>query len=348
MACATSTSTPDIVAVRAAIFPTDNGDGQILIFGNTRPDAIDDPTQRSEIGRINCRTPTETRPHTAHPRLNAAIFGQAFLGDGRLLLAGGTPDVSGAGLAKNRLVAGGERRKCETCTATSSFADAADLKPDRDGRGEVRGERQLTLCTLGTGEILALDGTSGREPGAERYQPLADRWVQLPKARRQPSDANRRLHCHLLADGDVFIASPFVNNSYCTKLDPWTGIAHPQAEYLPDPGYWDGSLPSVLLPLVPGNNYTPRILLCGQHPSQLLDFNYPSWHWQSVPRTGAMASTRRLGSCATLLPTGQVLLTGGTAAASSQPELYDPPFNAACQQHDYGVGSWKTLQGAAT
>ncbi|KAK3936972.1 hypothetical protein QBC46DRAFT_417519 [Diplogelasinospora grovesii] len=332
MPCPTTTSTLDVPAVLAAVFPVDSGDGQILVVGKRCADAVNNPMQSSEIRAVNCRQPTETRLQAACSRWNVGGCGQAFLGDGRLLLAGAAADGSEPGLG---------HRKCASYTATStSFTETANLGQNEEADG---GEKRLTLCTLGTGELLALDGACGKS-GAERYQPLTDRWVQLPKGCPQSSTGDRHLRCHLLPDGDLFIPSPFASNGYCTRMDPWTGAAQTAAVYLPDPGYWAGDLPSVLLPLVPGNNYMPRILVCGQYPSQLLDFNYPTWHWQAVPRAGPMAMVRRPGSCATLLPTGQVLLTGGKAAVPTQTELYHPPFNAATQSHNYGTGSWETLQ----
>src|SRR5690348_6196500 len=101
--------------VRAAVFPTENGDGRILLVGN-------------ELRTVNCRQPTETHPNVARLPWGADGCGQALLSDGRLFLAGGAVDVTEPepGFASD--LAARQHRKCATCTPTGgSVTEAANL-----------------------------------------------------------------------------------------------------------------------------------------------------------------------------------------------------------------------------
>jgi hypothetical protein len=57
---------------------------------------------------------------------------------------------------------------------------------------------------------------------------------------------------------------------------------------LPDPAYHDFNCPSVLLPLVPDDNYRPRVLLAGGARSQLIDLGQADSNWVDVPRLSAV------------------------------------------------------------
>jgi hypothetical protein len=131
--------------------------------------------------------------------------------------------------------------------------------------------------------------------------------------------------------------------------------------YIIDDGYWSYAFPSVLLPLVPADNYQAHVLLCGKTPSQLLDFGKQNLGWQTVPRDSVMENVFRRNACATLLPTGQVLLTGGAhefggnpntnydqISTGAKPEIYHTPLDAVNKTYAPGVGSWETLNDPAT
>ncbi|KAF7180593.1 hypothetical protein CNMCM7691_009884 [Aspergillus felis] len=155
------------------------------------------------------------------------------------------------------------------------------MVPQPLAAGTGGGRWYPTLCTLGTGEILALEGHPGGDdtrhanPTPERYQPLANSWVELP-AIGEPCSGVPLLYprSHLLNDGDVFISSEIPNYNTNIKVNPYTG-AVVKLGSLPDDGppdtksYWSYHLPSVLLPLVPRDGYQARILLCGTNRQSL-------------------------------------------------------------------------------
>lgn len=91
---------------------------------------------------------------------------------------------------------------------------------------------------------------------------------------------------------------------------------------------------SVLLPLLPPL-YRPRVLACNSDDPTAFRIDVddtPTWVPTSM-RTGSAAGRWRANACATLLPTGQVLVTGGWPGnagaddpdeATLEPELYTP------------------------
>ena len=170
---------------------------------------------------------------------------------------------------------------------------------------------------------------------------------------------------HVLNDGDVFVSSeiPYYKNNI--KFNPWTGDVQ-ELGPLPDKPYCDFSFPSILLPLVAADGYQARILLCGGSRSQLFDFGNQTAKWQTVPRDITMENVFRVHACATLLPTGHVIMTGGAYAipqanttvfdqpaifdqisTGNKPELYYTPLDVVTKKYKPGVGAWRTLDDPA-
>ena len=76
--------------------------------------------------------------------------------------------------------------------------------------------------------------------------------------------------------------------------------------------------------------------------------------WEAKPnRQGSAAGKRRANACAVLLPTGQVLLSGGVipnpqpTVPVNEPELYTPDINWNKGEFT-GPGSWATINEPAT
>jgi triacylglycerol esterase/lipase EstA (alpha/beta hydrolase family) len=242
--------------------------------------------------------------------------------------------------------------------AIGAFTNVADMGPE-PGHGQAGGGRWYpTLCTLPTGEVLAFQGhpkgddTRHSNNTPERYHP-SDRWVGLPPI-GDTSDPIVYPRLHLLNDGNVFVSSLVNGFNGNLRFNPFNGGAQVIAP-LPDPDYLGFACASVLLPLVPADGYRPRVLLCGGLRSQILDLGNLGAGWQVVPRNGTTANLPRYRASATLLPTGDVLLTGGTRIPdpSSQdgvmePELYTTPLNRQQGTYTNSPGRWDTINEPAT
>lgn len=90
-------SSGDVVAIHAALIPTKNGDGEILLFGGDNHDLAaarlgegGDTRQFDHTRRFNCRHPNQALDYVHSPAFDIFCCGHAFLGDERFLIAGGT------------------------------------------------------------------------------------------------------------------------------------------------------------------------------------------------------------------------------------------------------------------
>jgi hypothetical protein len=152
---------------------------------------------------------------------------------------------------------------------------------------------------------------------------------------------------HLLPTGHVFYSAP---SSATIDFNPtnqtWTLVAWTTYPGPNDPNGERIYGTSVLLPLTPQNNYSPKVMILGgDNPAtdttELIDLskggaqlsaacpNYaPCW----VP--GPKMAQARVEMEATILPNGKVLVDGGSAkdedasTASTKAEIYDPATNS--------------------
>jgi hypothetical protein len=134
---------------------------------------------------------------------------------------------------------------------------------------------------------------------------------------------------HLLPDGRLFYTGPSVTAKfYDLTAKTWTNCCTTNF------GLKRTQSTSVMLPLRPGNSYKPRIVIMGGSSSEdttpatntteTVDpwVKTPKWAW------GPNMSQPRIHPNATILPTGDVLVTGGeqwsedTTTASLNAELY--------------------------
>lgn len=260
---------------------------------------------------------------TVDQELDGDLFcaGHSFLGDGRLVVAGGTHRYDWG--VPNRL------RTSPLRYLAKPFAGLEqtylfDPKDENWTRAEdMRAGRWYpTLVTLGDGRVLAVAGfTKGFPWYAQRKIEIfshdegwsclegADRWLPLyPRL-------------HLLPGGCIFYSGsynthyvfPFFIKAFPTALldletRRWTTIGPPQ-------GVKRQEGASVLLPLRPPS-YRPRVLLVGggagkeaeaTNTAEIIDLSAPCPQWR------ATASMRhaRFYTYAVLLPDGNVLVLGG-------------------------------------
>ena len=355
-------SSDDVVAIHAVLIPTANGDGEILLVGGDDHDRAANVAGRFDHSRrFNCRHPDSALIYVQSPNVDLFCCGHCYLGDGRVVFAGGTttfpPQSEGI---HSHIHFEGHRQAFLYEVASGHFTEIASmgLEPGTRGGG---GRWYPTLCTLSTGEVLVMaghpagDDTRHNNNRPERYQPLANRWVMLPAiGPDDPPSPDVLPRMHVLRNGQVFVSSALQGNSRCIAIDAWKGTKHEVCD-LPDGAYRGYGCPSVLLPLTPADGYRPRILLCGGVTSQVIDLGAANPPWTTVPRSGATAGRARNNACATILPTGDVLMTGGADPANDQsgimqPELYSTPTNHAHGIPSYvaGSGSWVTINEPAT
>src|SRR3989442_863864 len=208
--------------------------------------------------------------------------GHDFLSDGRLLVAGGHID-DGLGLPNTNLFD----------PATGSW---------QVGPPMAKGRWYPTNTMLANGEVLTLAGTD--ESGID--VPIPEIWDGTTW--RQLTGASQPLPYYprsfLAPDGRVFYAGEDQQSRYLdvTGSGSWTDApvrTFPSRDYGSAVMYAPGKI------LYAGGGEPPT------NTAEIIDLNDPTPAWRS---TRSMAFARRQMN-ATVLPTGEVLVTGGTSGA---------------------------------
>lgn len=148
----------------------------------------------------------------------------------------------------------------------------------------------------------------------------------------------------LLNDGRLFCHSGIPNIGGSFAVDTTTSDVEEISD-LPDPAYQGYDYPSVLLPLLPSDNYRMRLVLCGTTPCQYLELDVAlQGHlrsWRTLSRDITFVGVTRVHSNATLLPDGRIVLTGGAQqgndllSTGNNPEIFTPSIGI-----QDGVSSW--------
>lgn len=360
----------EVVAIHAALLAT-SGKGDVLYFG----DWVD--VTDTSAGPTHCRIYHMGPPQTVEtfapasiPTTNAFCGGQAFMAGGVLLVAGGTVRRPLANDPHAHDALGhwdGERACWVYRPDLKRWLRAADLN-FQPGSTKGGGRWYPTLVTLGDGQVFAAGGHPSNlddyfspigGPGQrhnnntpERYSQTSGAWTLITSAvtalNAEWTDAYPRFR--LLPNGLLFTSTEGMGAKSC--FDPvagqWSG---PDVDRTALPAdYRRGSATtSVLLPLLPPA-YGARVLATNSAhaTSFLIDLDAAMPLWQAAPnRQGSAAGKQRDDACAVLLPTGQVLVTGGTipgmpAVPVNEPELYTPDIDWSTGQFT-GPGSWATL-----
>ena len=241
----------------------------------------------------------------------AVIFcsGHSFLADGRLLISGGNndPKVALNGIADNTIFS----------PATQSWSRSTAMR---------RGRWYPTNTTLANGEVVIMSGKDAagvlvREPevwSSGTLRVLSTAGLSVPLYPRT----------FLAPNGKVFMAGEATVTRY---LDPtgtgsWTTVAsrlYGQRDYGAAVMYDAGKI------LYVGGGRTTNT-------AEIIDLNSaaPVWRW-----TGSMAFRRRHLN-ATVLPTGEVLVTGGSSGVTFNDVT--APVHAA-EMWNPATGLWRTL-----
>ena len=237
--------------------------------------------------------------------------GMVTLPDGRAFINGGTIHYDPFFGAPNTTIFD---------PASNSFTDAPDM---------AHGRWYPTVLTLSDGRMMTFSGTdeTGRTNAAVEIYTPGQGWSPEYVA---PWVPDLYPWLFLLPNGKVFYAGAIPTSAmFDPSTHTWTtGIAN--ANYAGVRQY--GS--SVLLPLLPSNNYDPKVMILGGgDPSTAttetidLGTNPPVWQW------GPEMSQPRIEMDAVILPNQKVLALGGSyrnedaTTASLNADLYDPASN---------------------
>lgn len=342
----------ELIAVHAALLPT-GAAGQVVYFGDwsswpgkTRTRILD-----LQTGAIT------SLPDSALATSNLFCAGQAFLADGRLLVAGGrigAGSTPGEGHIHEAHEVG--EHACwlfNPRAGTWTMAAPLHFQPGSNSQGG--GRWYPTLVTLGSGEVFAAGGHpadddtfEGRHNNhtPERYAPTGNEWTLIAEGAERTSAAfippggyrDGYPRYHLTKEGTLFCDTYGLHPGLLTvgprAYQPYAG-SWTQPETFPPPNDyygWGSAGTSVLLPLLPSDGYRPRVLAANGLQACRIDLAASQPMWGEVPpRVGDSSGLHRDHGYAVLLPTGQVALVGGvqdartpSAEPAFQPELYDP------------------------
>ncbi len=273
--------------------------------------------------------------------------GMSIMQDGRVLINGGTKaygalavvgvqgDVPFLGLPNASIFD----------PSTESFVDVA---PTAHGRWyptvtEMNDGRMMT-----TGGLNDTDGNYNNTTEMWDGQAWGAEIAGNPNIPNFPSFAFPLYpRMHLLPTGHVFYSAP---SSATLDFNPtsqtWTLVAWTIYPGLQDPNGERTYGTSVLLPLTPQNNYSPKVMIMGgdnpaTNTTELIDLSPAGAQVSAACPTyapcwvqGPNMAQARVEMEATILPNGKVLVDGGSAqdedasTASMKAEIYDPATNS--------------------
>ncbi len=359
-----------ILAIHAALVPT-GPQGEVVLFGGDehweaqQESAGGDKWKKTRVYDVA----THQLLNVPIPSPDSDVFcsHHAFAADGRLLIVGGTSkwpqsgDAHAHGLdflghARCWLYKPRARKWVETSRLNRNPAQADN--PNTGGRWYPG------CVTLGNGDVFACFGHlqqgdyRHRNTLPERFNLAANAWVNGPKTMADPIEptVGNPVDPHhgirflmfarvfTLSDGRLFFATPMPvdfatatteeGGYFSTRYDPVSGDYTGNKIQQPGPvGYLDWSRPAVMLPLLPAEDYRPRVLFCGETEALKIDLGDPNAQWQPTsPRAASVAALTRANSNAAILPTGEVCLVGGVNVVSpeqgvQQAEIYTPAID---------------------
>jgi hypothetical protein len=203
----------------------------------------------------------------------------------------------------------------------NTFSNAQDM---------AHGRWYPTVLTLGDGRVMAFSGdndTNGGTNTAVEFYTIGSGWSTESIASWTP-DLYPRIH--LLPSGEVFYSgAQTVSKLFDPSTQTWNrNVA--TTNYGNSRTYGT----SVLLPLAPGENPDPKVIIMGGHSpatntTEIIDMGAPTPKWVYGPNM----SQARIEMNAVILPDGKVLAVGGstndedTSTASYNADLYDSVSN---------------------
>jgi hypothetical protein len=238
--------------------------------------------------------------------------------NGMVVLPDGRPFVMGGTLQYDPFH--GELNTATYDPTTNTFTNQQTM---------AHGRWYPTGTVLGDGRTMIFSGlneTGGTNTSVEFYS-ASSGWSAAFAAPWTPPLYPRM---HVLPNGNVFYSGATTGSSiFNPSTHTWTtNVAF--TNYSGTRTY--GS--SVLFPLTPANNYTPKVIIMGggnpsTNTTETIDLSVATPKWVNGPNM----SQPRIEMNATLLPSGKILALGGslndedTNTASLNADLYDPATN---------------------
>ena len=238
--------------------------------------------------------------------------------NGMVVLPDGRPFVMGGTLQYDPFH--GELSTATYDPATNTFTNQQAM---------AHGRWYPTGTVLGDGRTMVFSGlteTGSTNTSVEFYS-ASSGWSAAFAAPWMPPLYPR---LHVLPNGNVFYSGSTTGSSlFNPSTHTWTtNIAF--TNYSGTRTYGT----SVLFPLTPANNYTPKVIIMGggnpsTNTSEIIDLSAATPRWANGPNM----SQPRIEMNATILPSGKILALGGslndedTATASLNADLYDPASN---------------------
>jgi hypothetical protein len=298
---------PD-VAVHAHVLPT----GKVIWWPAF--DQGDNPTLWDPSANTNTAAPQEGN--------NIFCSGNAFLPDGRLLVAGGHIN-NYVGLPKARTY--------------NPFTNAWTQLPDMNN-----GRWYPTNTTLPSGDVLVVSGWIDTTQGVN-VEPQV--WQAATASWRNLSTAHLALPFYpfmfVAPNGKVFSAGPSQTTRYLdvSGTGAWSSVANNKygdRNWGSPVMYDDGKV--MLAGGSPCGFYDTSCSTLPTATAEIIDLttSTPAWKY-----TGSMALGRKLHN-ATLLPDGKVLVTGGTQGSEDPNTNSSNPAYAA-EMWDPATGTWSTM-----
>jgi hypothetical protein len=199
-------SSGDVVAIHAALVATDNGDGEVILFGGDNHGITAARNHNLDhSARFNCRHPDRAVLKVGSPPFDVFCCGHALSGDGRLLLAGGTEEFPADAIGPHHeRHFDGHRHAAAYVPGSSKFIVLHDMQAEPDHGGSGGGRWYPTLCTLASGDVYAFQGhplgtdTRHGNNTPECYRLNTGDWTILPPVGDVSSDPILYPRLHLL------------------------------------------------------------------------------------------------------------------------------------------------------